>query len=100
MDYTDEQRRETLLSQTEDVAREDQIILQEGFGVVQSVTTKDLFDEQGVNLTEKMRDALDAKLERTVMKINSYEWMEAHKDKSIAVKVFQEALQKKRSRDS
>lgn len=93
MNMTEEERRNTLLAQTADVAPEDQIVIMDNLGVSNSIppTISGLAAVAGENIPERLRDELDAKLEKGLNKL-TFKLREAYSDEHLAVKELLDVL--------
>ena len=92
MDYTPEQRRETLLRETEDVAREDQIFLMKNGGVnVQAKPEKGAkFSLQGGrSIADKYEKKVNTKGVGGAMHLSKFNAQEAFQDDQLSLKEVQ-----------
>lgn len=96
MDYTPEQRRETLLRETEDVAREDQIFLMKNGGVnAQAKPEKGAkFSLQGGrSIADKYEKKVNTKGKGGAMHLSKFNFMEAWQDEMRALKEVQRIIE-------
>ncbi|MBQ1184639.1 MAG: hypothetical protein IIX55_02920, partial [Muribaculaceae bacterium] len=90
MDYTPEQRRGTLLRETEDVAREDQIFLMEN-GAQETERKYSL--QGGRSIADKYEKRVNTKGKGGAMHLSKFNFMEAWQDEMRALKEVQRIIE-------
>ena len=90
MDYTPEQRRETLLRETEDVAREDQIFLMKN-GAQETERKYSL--QGGRSIADKYEKRVNTKGKGGALHLSKFNFMEAWQDEMRALKEVQRIIE-------